>query len=140
MPLRPLARGALVTVSPSSTLAEVARLMDTQGVDVAVVAERKRPVGVVTTHDIVVRGVARRFPADARIDAVMTDEVVTLPSEADLRQAADALRDRGVAHLVLMDGGVPVAVLTREDLVVELAGVTGTTDPPDSAANGDLRP
>ena len=56
MLLRPLARGALLTVSPSSTLAEVARLMDTRGVDVAVVAERRRPVGVVTTHDIVVRG------------------------------------------------------------------------------------
>ncbi len=134
MPLRPLARGALVTVSPSSTLAEVARLMDTRGVDVAVVAERKRPVGVVTTHDIVVRGVAHRFPADARIDTVMTDEVITLPSGADRREAAHALRDHGVAHLVLMDGGVPVAVLTREDLVVELAaelaGVTRTTDPP----------
>lgn len=136
MPLRPLARGTLVTVSRSSTLAEVARLMDARGVDVAVVTERKRPVGVVTTHDIVVRGVARRFPADARIDSVMTDEVVTLPAAADRREAADALRAHGVAHLVLMDGSEPVAVLTREDLVIELAaelagvtGTSGTTDP-----------
>lgn len=133
MPLRPLARGTLVTVSRSSTLAEVARLMDGRQVDVAVVTERNRPVGVVTTHDIVVRGVARRFPADARIDTVMTDQVITLDAGADRREAAGALRDHGVAHLVLMDGGQPVAVLTREDLVVELAaelaGVTGTTDP-----------
>lgn len=136
MPLRPLARGTLVTVSPSSTLAEVARLMDARDVDVAVVTERKRPVGVVTTHDIVVRGVAHRFPADARIDSVMTAEVVTLPAAADRREAADALRAHGVALLVLMDGREPVAVLTREDLVVELAaelagvtGTSGTTDP-----------
>lgn len=133
MPVRPLARGALVSVSRSSTLAEVARLMAAREVDVAVVTERSRPVGVVTTHDIVVRGVARRFPADARIDSVMTDEVVTLPATADRREAAEALRAHGVAHLVLIDSGEPVAVLTREDLVVELAaelaGVTGTTDP-----------
>jgi CBS domain-containing protein len=133
MPLRPLARGALVSVSRSSTLAEVARLMAARGVDVAVVTERNRPIGVVTTHDIVVRGVARRFPADARIDTVMTDEVVTLPAAADRGEAAEALRAHGVSHLVLMDTGAPVAVLTRDDLVVELAaelaGVTGTTDP-----------
>jgi CBS domain-containing protein len=133
MPLRPLARGVLVTVRRSSTLAEVARLMDRRNMDVAVVAEQERPVGVVTTHDIVVRGVAHRFPADARIDTVMTDEVVTLPADASRREAADALREHGVAHLVLIDHGAPVAVLTREDLVVELAAelaeVTGTTDP-----------
>jgi len=133
MPLRPLARDALVTVSRSSTLAEVARLMDGRGVDVAVVVARNRPVGLVTTHDIVVRGVARRFPADARIDSVMTDQVVTLPADASRQDVADALREHGVAHLVLMDGSQPAAVLTREDLVVELAaelaGVSRTTDP-----------
>jgi len=115
-------------------LAEVARLMDARGVDVAVVTDRKRPVGTVTTHDIVVRGVARRFPADARIDTVMTDGVVTLSCAADRQAAAEALREHGVAVLVLMDGGQPAAVLTREDLVVELAaelvGVTGPSDPP----------
>jgi len=133
MPLRPLARGTLVTVSRSTTLAEVARLLGARGVDVAVVTDRNRAVGLVTTHDIVVRGVARRFPADARIDTVMTDEVVTLPATADRREAADALRTHGVPHLVLVDGHEPVAVLTRDDLVVELAAalaeVTGTPDP-----------
>ena len=133
MPLRPLARGALVTVSRSTTLAEVARLLGARGVDVAVVTDRNRAVGLVTTHDIVVRGVARRFPADARIDTVMTDEVVTLPATADRREAADALQAPGVPHLVLVDGHEPVAVLTRDDLVVELAAtlaeVTGTPDP-----------
>lgn len=133
MPLRPLARSALVTVGRSSTLTEVARLMDSSGSDVAVVTERNRPIGVVTTHDIVVRGVARRFPADARIDTVMNDEVTTLPVAAARADAVGALRDHRVSHLVLVDGGEPVAVLTRDDLVVgladELAGVTGTTDP-----------
>ena len=133
MPLRPLARGTLVTVSRSTTLAEVARLLGARGVDVAVVTDRNRAVGLVTTHDIVVRGVARRFPADARVDSVMTAEVVTLPATADRREAAEALRAHGVPHLVLVDGTEPVALLTRDDLVVELAAalaeVTGTPDP-----------
>ena len=134
MSLRSLARGDLVTVSRSMTLAEVARLLGAGDVDVAVVTDRKRPIGVVTTHDIVVRGVARRYPADARIDTVMTEDVVTLPCDADRRAAADAFRDHAVTALVLMDAGEPVAVLTRGDLVVELAselaGVTGPADLP----------
>jgi len=134
VPLRHLARSALVTVSRSSTLVEVARLMDTEGVDVAVVADRHRAVGTVTTHDIVVRGVARRFPADARIESVMTDEVVTLSAAANRQEAGDALRERGVTQLVLVDGSAPVAILTRDDLVAdladELAGVAGTTPHP----------
>ena len=58
---------------------------------------------------------------------------MTSASAADRREAAEALRAHGVAHLVLVDGHEPVAVLTRDDLVVELAAalaeVTGTPDP-----------
>ncbi len=107
--------------------------MDAREVDVAVVAERERPLGLVTTHDIVVRGVARRFPVDARIDAVMTEHVVTLSTEATRHEAVEAFRGTQLVHLVLVDDGAAVAVLTREDLALsladELAGVTGAGAP-----------
>jgi CBS domain-containing protein len=117
MALRALARHPLVTVDRTTTIAEVARIMDESDAHLVVVTEGKRMVGVVTERDIVVRGVARRYPADARIEAVMSTDVSSLPADTDRQDALAAFRDHGVRHLPLVDGTTVIAVLADDDLV-----------------------
>jgi len=117
MALRALARHPLVTVDRTTTIAEVARIMDESDAHLVVVTEGERMVGVVTERDIVVRGVARRYPADARIEAVMSTDVSSLPADTDRQDALAAFRDHGVRHLPLVDGTTVIAVLADDDLV-----------------------
>jgi CBS domain-containing protein len=79
----------------------------------------------VTDRDIVVRGVARDYPSGARIDSVMSQGVVALDAEADLRDAAAAFRRHGIRRLPLMDGRFPVGMLTTDDLIVDMARQLG---------------
>ena len=51
------------------------------------VVDGDRPTGMVTDRDIVTRAVAQGIPADARVDSVMSMDLVTVGPDADVRGA-----------------------------------------------------
>jgi len=58
MSLERVCRKEVVTVSPHTNLLEVARLLRSQHVGSVVVVEERRPVGILTDRDIIVKVVA----------------------------------------------------------------------------------
>jgi CBS domain-containing protein len=91
-------------------------------VGAVVVTEAERPIGIVTDRDLALRVVARRLPSDARVDAVMSTDVVTLPAGADLREAIRLFAVHPIRRLPLVEGGRLVGVLTMDDLLVDVIG------------------
>jgi CBS domain-containing protein len=63
-----------------------------------------RPVGIVTDRDLVIRAVARRFTPDARVDSVMSTDLITLAPDADLRDALKVFEDHAIRRLPLVAG------------------------------------
>jgi len=108
-----------VTIASEASIAEAARLMDTQVVGALIVMDGDRPVGVVTDRDITVRAVARDVPADARVDAVMTPNVVTLDADADLREALSIFHTHAIRRLPLVENGQMVGMITTDDLLID---------------------
>lgn len=112
-----------VTATAETTLGAAARLMNDQVVGaVVVVDEEHRPVGIVTDRDLVVRALAQDIPADARIDAVMSADVVVLDADADLRDAFKLFDAHACRRLPVVHDGAVVGVLTADDLLVDLVG------------------
>jgi len=109
---------APVTVTPDCAIQRAAQVMEANGVGTVAVVDGQRLVGIVTDRDIVRRAVARGVPGDARIDAIMSAPVVTIGSDADLRQAFDILQGHAVRRLVVVRDGVPVGMLSVDDLLV----------------------
>ncbi len=58
MSLERVCRKEVVTVSPHTNLLEVARLLRSQHVGSVVVVEERRPVGILTDRDIIVKAAA----------------------------------------------------------------------------------
>ena len=113
-------RKRMVSVPPGATLSHAAGVMESANVGALVVLEGERLAGIVTDRDIVVRGVARDLPADARIDAVMTTDVVTIHADADLRAALPIFSSHACRRLPLMRDDRVVGMLTVDDLLVDL--------------------
>ena len=107
-----------VTVPADATLADAAALMDNEAVGAVVVVDDGRPVGIVTDRDVVLRGVAHRLPPDARIDAVMSTDVVTLPADADVDDAVALFDQHPFRRLPLLEDGRIAGMITVDDLVV----------------------
>jgi len=115
------ARRSPATIAPDQTITEAADEMDRRAVGALVVVEPDgRPIGIVTDRDLVVRGVARRASAEARVDSLMSTELVTLPSDADLRDALTVFETHAVRRIPLVDGDQLAGVLSLDDLVVDL--------------------
>lgn len=120
MKTKDLVAKAPVSVPGGMTLREAAGLMETANVGALLVLDGHRLAGVVTDRDIVVRAVAGAFPPDARIDSVMTTDLVTVDAEADVREAYRVLGEHGVRRLPVVDGDTVVGMLTVDDLLLVL--------------------
>lgn len=115
------------TIPSGSSIAEAARLMDRRAVGALVVVEDgDRPLGIVTDRDLVVRALGRRLPADAAVDRVMSNDLVTLAADADLRKAITVFYRHPIRRLPLVDGGRMVGMLTVDDLVIDLVNDLGS--------------
>ncbi len=114
-----------VTITPEASLAEAARVMDRVVVGALVVVDAGRPVGIVTDRDLVVRGLARDIPGDARVDAVMSPHLIALDADADLRDALPILRSHAIRRLPLIANGEIVGMLTADDLLIDLVADLG---------------
>lgn len=121
MKTKELVAKAPVTVQCDLTLRESAALMDSANVGALLVLDRTGLVGIVTDRDIVVRAVAGAYPPDARIDSVMSTEVVTVDADADVHEAYRVLGSHGFRRLPVLDGERIVGMLTVDDLLVGLA-------------------
>lgn len=122
MKTREALRRSGLALRADQTVHAAAQLMDAAGVGALVVVdEADRPIGVVTDRDLVRRALARSAPSDARIDSVMTAEVVTIDGNADLHSAYAIFRSHGLRRLVVVDDGAFLGVLSVDDLIIDLS-------------------
>lgn len=118
-----------VAVTPDTTVRAAAEIMDQAGVGALGVVDGGTLVGMVTDRDLVRRVLARGLPGDARVDAVMSNPVITVDADADATEAIALFSRHAVRRLGVVSGGAMVGVLAVDDLLVllseQLAAVVG---------------
>ncbi len=107
-----------VTVGVDASLVDAARAMYESNVgSVVVVDDNGGLAGIVTRRDViylVATGEARRNP---RVSSVMSASVITASPEEDLATVLDRMRSAGVRHIVVVEGGRPVGVVSMWDIM-----------------------
>jgi signal-transduction protein with cAMP-binding, CBS, and nucleotidyltransferase domain len=79
-------------------------------------------VGVVTDRDLVVRALVRRLPMDARVDSVMSANVVCVAADDELHVVAAILGTHPFRRVPVVEDRRLVGMITLDDLIVRLAG------------------
>ena len=108
----------VLSVGPTHTLREAARLMSGQRVGAAVVVDASQPAfGILTERDILDSVGAGQDP-DAEIVANhRTADVVFATPDWTLEQAAAAMSAGNFRHLVVIDGHDVAGLLSMRDIV-----------------------
>ena len=114
-----------VIVHCETSVQAAAALMESANVGALLVVDGDQLVGLVTDRDIVVRAVARAYPPDARIDSVMSTNIVAVDANADVSEAYQILGTHGMRRLPVLDGSEIIGMLTVDDLLVALANDLG---------------
>ena len=120
----------LITVPDSATIIEVAWLMREKHVGAVVVMADtlpRRPIGIVTDRDLVIKVMAF---ADRRsfvsVDQVMSNNLAVLPGTTGIHEAIELMSERGVRRLVVVgENGDPKGIVSFDDLLLVMAQEMG---------------
>ncbi len=127
-----------LTVGPDHTLREAAELMHQRSVGSAVVLDGDQPgAGLLTERDILGAVGQGLDPDRERVGDHLTSDLVFAAPDWSLEQAAGEMVRGGFRHLVVVDGGELVGVLSMRDIVRVWVGDGAMCDVP--AGSGTAR-
>ena len=108
----------VLTVGPAHTLREVATRMTEKGVGAAVVLDEEEQGPRVVSERDVMNSIGRGEDPDAeRVAEHMSDTVISASPDWSLERAAVEMCRRHVRHLVVVDNGQLVGMLSMRDIV-----------------------
>ncbi|HEY0516979.1 MAG TPA: CBS domain-containing protein [Solirubrobacteraceae bacterium] len=108
----------VLTVGPGHSLQAVARLMSERQVGAAVVMDPDgHGPGIITERDILVAIGAGQSPNEETVADHLTRDVVYASPEWSLEEAAAAMVQGGFRHLIVLEGGETVGILSVRDIV-----------------------
>lgn len=106
----------IVSVAPTTTVAEAATVMGTNHIGAALVMDGEALAGIFTERDVM-RAVASDFDAAGHlVGQWMTPQPVTLAPDAAPREALELMLERGFRHLPVVEAGKVVGVVSIRDL------------------------
>jgi signal-transduction protein with cAMP-binding, CBS, and nucleotidyltransferase domain len=129
--------GVVLTVGPGHTLREAARKMSERKVGAAVVIDEELPApGVLSERDILDSIGKGEDPDTECVGDHFTDTIISASPDWSLERAAVEMSRRHVRHLVVVEEGEIVGVLSIRDIVRVWTtdGATSSMTSPDSEA------
>jgi len=108
----------VLTLGPGHTLRDAARMMSEKGVGAAVVLDEEAPgPRIISERDVLVSLGAGEDPDTELVGAHMSGNVITATPEWSLERAATEMAQRKIRHLVIVEGGDLVGVLSMRDIM-----------------------
>jgi CBS domain-containing protein len=109
------------TLSVSATVREAAEAMRANDIgNVIATNDQGRIAGILTDRDIAVRVVAEgRDPRATRIDDIASHDLVALSPDDPIDRAVEAMRERALRRLPVVQDGKVVGIVSLGDLALE---------------------
>lgn len=150
----------VVTVTPETSVTDIARLLIDRHISGVPVVENDRVVGIVSEGDLIRRseiGTERRagswwlrfFRDETPVEFVkahgrkardvMTQKVITVSEETPLAEIADLFESNHIKRVPVVSGGRLVGIVSRANLVQALASLGAKAMPPAAADDREIR-
>jgi CBS domain-containing protein len=108
----------VLTVNPGHSLREAATAMTERGVGAAVVIDPEQPgPGIVTERDVLESIGKGQSPDSEKVSDHLSANLTFASPEWSLERAAEAMVRGKFRHLVVVDGGDMVGILSIRDIV-----------------------
>jgi CBS domain-containing protein len=108
----------VLTVNPGHSLREAATAMTDRGVGAAVVIDPEQPgPGIVTERDVLESIGKGQSPDSEKVSDHLSANLTFASPEWSLERAAEAMVRGKFRHLVVVDGGDMVGILSIRDIV-----------------------
>jgi CBS domain-containing protein len=127
----------VLTIGPGHTLREAAGAMTDRRVGAAVVLDPEAPgPGLITERDILRSIATGEDPDSEPVSDHLTSELTFAHPDWSLEHAAVAMVKGGFRHLVVVDGGELIGMLSMRDIVRCWTADGATSEVPAATASG----
>ena len=108
----------VLTITPGRSLREAARFMTDHNVGAVVIIDPEEPgPGIVTERDVVRSLGAGENPDSELVRDHLTSRATFADADWGLEEAADAMAKGGFRHLVVIEHGELVGIISMRDLI-----------------------
>ena len=123
----------VLTIGPGHSLRDAAKAMTDRKVGAAVVMDPDQPgPGIITERDLLASVAAGQSTDQEKVADHLSSNLTFAASDWSLERAAEAMVRGGFRHLVVLDGGEIVGILSMRDIVRCWTDVGATCDVPGS--------
>lgn len=117
MKVRDVMDKRVVSIIYMATVDEAVKKMLQNNVWSLVVERKGAPWGVVTERDVIRRCVARGLStAKTAVGSISTSPIITIPPDASMREAMDAMAARGIRRLFVVEKGKILGRITQTEV------------------------
>lgn len=115
-PIRYYMSAPLITLPQDATIFEAIRVFVQHHIHGAPVMNGDILIGIVTMSDIA-KAIGDEIPLTGQVSAIMTTDVVKVPSTVQLFEVIGRFKEREIGRLVVMEDDRPVGILTQSDIL-----------------------
>lgn len=120
MKVRDVMTNRVDSVTPNTSIVEIARLMKNNDVGSIPVCEDKKVIGIITDRDIVLKVIADGTNIESKsAKDIMNSKVITVTADQDVHEAAHLMSDYQIRRLPVLEQGKIVGILALGDLAIE---------------------
>lgn len=112
---------ALITINPSTTALQIAKMMEQGGIGAIIVQDNDNPVGIVTDRDFATKIAANNLPLDTPAETIMSSPLITINHNEPISAAAERMTSKKIRKLAVTENGKITGIITSTDLVTQLS-------------------
>ncbi len=112
---------ALISVDASTTVYQVANMMEQGNLGAIIVKKDNQPQGIITDRDFAIKIAVNKYPLDTQVHKVASYPLQTINSDESILVAASVMSTKKIRKLVVIEDSQVVGIITSTDLVNQLA-------------------
>jgi CBS domain-containing protein len=114
----------VVSIEPSVSATEVAKLMDRNNVSCVVLMLNEEPYGIITERDLLSKITAlNKRSSEIRAEEIMSSPVTIVSSFTPVDEIAQKMLENKIRRVIVVDSHQPVGIITITDFVKHLNSI-----------------
>jgi len=112
---------AIISVDSSTTVFQVAKMMEQGGIGAILVKKDGTTSGIITDRDYAIKVAVDKLSMDTSVEKVASFPLVTVSPNDSITAAASLMSSKKIRKLAVIEDGKVIGIITSTDLVTQLA-------------------
>lgn len=118
-------RKRVVTVGPSFSVADAARVMKSNRIGSVIIAEKGKPIGIVTADDVTSLVADGKSPKRVKLKDLPKRKLITAESGDNILKVTRLMIKKGIKRVPVLKGGNLVGIVTDKEILLSTPGMLG---------------